>query len=99
MMRTPSFTIRRHHCKRLLNVLDARDRRWPPGHPREADDTAGIRDALGMADLNGDGHLDVCVGTNASFVYVFAGDGTPTVFPPAPTKTITGYADVAFSPR
>jgi len=54
--------------------------------------------SLGMGDLNGDGRFDLCVGTNAAFVYVFNGAATG-LFASAPGATLTGLVDVAFSPR
>jgi hypothetical protein len=54
--------------------------------------------SLGLSDVNGDGHLDLFVGTNGAAVYEFPGTGTAAIFPAMPTATIA-LSDVAFSPH
>ena len=55
--------------------------------------------ALELADINGDGRFDLEVSDGASSVWLYAGDGSATLFPASSNKTLTGVAGTAFSPR
>ncbi|MDB4955589.1 MAG: hypothetical protein JWO36_3158 [Myxococcales bacterium] len=55
--------------------------------------------ALELADVNGDGRFDLEVSDGASSLWVYAGDGTATLYPASSNKTLTGVAGTAFSPR